>query len=374
MSMQGSLSIERMCYLAQVSRAGFYRSLAEQMPVEEEMEVRSAIQRIAVEHRRRYGYRRITAELRRRGMLVNHKRVARIMREDNLLAVQPPAFVVTTDSDHELEVYLNLASRMKLTGVNQLWVADITYIRLHREFVYLAVILDAYSRKVVGWELDRTLAARLPIAALEKAIAERRPAPGLVHHSDRGVQYASGDYVRILSKHQMISSMSRPANPYDNASCESFLKTLKREEIFANEYRDLDHLRANIEEFIERYYNRCRLHSALGYRSPEEFEQAATGAVCRGASMSFFRHEEIFRPMWDSSWRSLGATTAAAPTHRLDEFPAGYSLAGCAPAEPASASPAGYQYAVQSFCRSSIFQRTANSVLTVCVSRGGKRR
>jgi putative transposase len=148
-------------------------------------------------------------------MLVNHKRVARIMREDNLLAVQPRAFVVTTDSDHKLEVYLNLAGRMKLTGVNQLWVADITYIRLHREFVYLAVILDAYSRKVVGWELDRTLAARLPIAALEKAITERQPPPGLVHHSDRGVQYASGDYVRILSKHQMIPSMSRPANPYD---------------------------------------------------------------------------------------------------------------------------------------------------------------
>jgi putative transposase len=339
MSMQGSLSIERMCYLAQVSRAGFYRSLAEQMPVEEEMEVRSTIQRIAVEHRRRYGYRRITAELRRRGMLVNHKRVARIMREDNLLAMQPRAFVVTTDSDHELEVYLNLASRMKLTGVNQLWVADITYIRLHREFVYLAVILDAYSRKVVGWELDRTLAARLPMAALEYAIKKRQPPPGLVHHSDRGVQYASGDYVKILRKHQMIPSMSRPANPYDNASCESFMKTLKREEIYANEYRDLDHLRANIEEFIERYYNRCRLHSALGYRSPEEFEQAATGAVSRGASMSFFRHEEIFRPMWDSSWRSLGATTAAAPTHRLDEFPAGYSSASWSPPEPASASP-----------------------------------
>jgi putative transposase len=339
MSMQGSLSIERMCYLAQVSRAGFYRSLAEQMPVEEEMEVRSAIQRIAVEHRRRYGYRRITAELRRCGMLVNHKRVARIMREDNLLAVQPRAFVVTTDSHHQLEVYLNLASRMKLTGINQLWVADITYIRLHREFVYLAVILDAYSRKVVGWKLDRTLAARLPIAALERAIAERIPPPGLVHHSDRGVQYASGDYVRILRKQQMIPSMSRPANPYDNASCESFLKTLKREEIYANDYRDLDHLRANIEEFVDRYYNRCRLHSALGYQSPEEFEQTATEAVSLGASMSFFRHEEIYRPMWDSSWRSLGATTAAAPTHRLDEFPAGYSSASWSPPEPASASP-----------------------------------
>jgi putative transposase len=160
MSMQGKLSIERMCQLAGVSRAGFYRSLQEQDPVEEDMEIRSTIQQIFAEHKRRYGYRRVSAELRRRGMLVNHKRVARLMREDNLLAVQPKSFVVTTDSDHELEVYLNLASRMKLTGINQLWVADITYIRLHREFVFLAVILDAFSRKVVGWELDRIGYAR----------------------------------------------------------------------------------------------------------------------------------------------------------------------------------------------------------------------
>jgi len=339
MPVQGSLSIERMCLLGGVSRAGFYRSLQQQMPVEEDMAVRSAIQQIAVEHRRRYGYRRIAAELRRRGMLVNHKRVARIMREDNLLGVQPRAFVVTTDSDHKLEVYLNLAGRMKLTGVNQLWVADITYIRLHREFVYLAVVLDAYSRKVVGWELDRTLAARLPIAALEKAITERQPPPGLVHHSDRGVQYASGDYVRILSKHQMIPSMSRPANPYDNASCESFLKTLKREEIYANEYRDLEHLRANIQEFIEQYYNRCRLHSALGYRPPEEFEQAAqVEATSAGATMSFFRHQEIYRS--DGQFLIDGKPTeAGSPDHRLDESPVGYSSAGWSPPEPASASP-----------------------------------
>ena len=339
MPVQGSLSIERMCLLGGVSRAGFYRSLQQQMPVEEDMAVRSAIQQIAVEHRRRYGYRRIAAELRRRGMLVNHKRVARIMREDNLLAVQPQAFVVTTDSDHKLEVYLNLASRMKLTGVNQLWVADITYIRLHREFVYLAVILDAYSRKVVGWELERTLATRLPIAALEKAITERQPPPGLVHHSDRGVQYASGEYVKILQKHQMIPSMSRPANPYDNASCESFLKTLKREEIYANEYRDLEHLRANIQEFIEQYYNRCRLHSALGYRPPEEFEQAAqVEATSAGATMSFFRHEEIYRS--DGQFLNDGKPTeAGSPDHRLDESPAGYSSAGWSPPEPASASP-----------------------------------
>lgn len=292
MPMQGSLSIERMCRLAGVSRASFYRCLQERLPVEEDMEVRSAIQQIAVEHRRRYGYRRIAAELRRCGMLVNHKRVARMMREDNLLAVQPRAFVVTTDSQHQLEVYLNLARRMKLSGVNQLWVADITYIRLHREFVYLAVILDAYSRKVVGWELAGTLVARLPIAALEKAIAERKPPPGLVHHSDRGVQYASGDYVRILAKHQMLPSMSRPANPYDNASCESFLKTLKREEIYASSYENLEHLRGNIEIFIEQYYNQQRLHSALGYRSPEEFERQAqcqSGMTdSKGATLTFF--------------------------------------------------------------------------------------
>jgi putative transposase len=230
--MQGGLSIEHMCQIGQVSRASFYRSL-KPPPVEEDMEVRSTIQRIVLEHRRRYGYRRVTAELRKRGLMINHKRVARIMREDNLLAVQPRAFIVTTESDHELKVYLNLARRLELTGINQLWVADITYIRLRDEFVYLAVILDGYSRKVVGWALDRTLAARLAIEALTDALTQRQPPPGLVHHSDRGVQYASSDYVGILEKHQIVPSMSRPANPYDNASCESFFKTLKREEIYA---------------------------------------------------------------------------------------------------------------------------------------------
>ena len=296
MSLQGNLSIERMCQLAQVSRAGFYRSLQEQQPVQEEMEVRATIQQIVLEHRRRYGYRRVAAELRRQGLLVNHKRVARLMREDNLLAVQPRAFAVTTDAQHQLEVYLNLAQRMKLTGLNQLWVADITYIRLRTEFVYLAVILDAFSRKVVGWELDRTLATRLTKAALEKAIAVRQPLPGLVHHSDRGVQYASAEYVQTLQAKQMISSMSRPANPYDNASCESFMKTLKREEIYTNTYVDLDHLRTNVEAFIEQYYNRCRLHSALGYQSPDEFErQLESTAAANGPTMSFFKHEESYR-------------------------------------------------------------------------------
>ena len=294
MPLQGSLSIERMCQLAQVSRAGFYRSLQGRAPIDEEMDVRSTIQAIVLEHRRRYGYRRVTRELRRRGMVVNHKRVARIMREDNLLAVQPRTFVVTTDAAHNLEVFLNLARRMTVTGINQLWVADITYIRLHREFVYLAVILDAFSRRVVGWALDRSLATRLTLSALERAIATRRPPPGLVHHSDRGFQYASGEYVKLLQQHQMLSSMSRPANPYDNASCESFMKTLKREEVYCREYKDYDDLNQHLEVFIDQYYNRQRLHSALGYRSPADFEAAAAladdrSAVTAAPRMSFFQ-------------------------------------------------------------------------------------
>ena len=339
MSLQGSLSIERMCQLAQVSRAGFYRSGQQPPPVKEEMEVRAAIQQIVLEHRRRYGYRRVAAELRRRGLHVNHKRVARLMREDNLLAVQPRAFVVTTNSKHELEIYLNLARRMKLTAINQLWVADITYLRLQTEFVYLAVILDAFSRKVVGWALERTLATRLTRAALEQAIAARQPLPGLVHHSDRGVQYASDEYVQVLQQHQIMPSMSRPANPYDNASCERFIKTLKQEEIYGNEYRDLEHLRAHIEEFIERYYNRCRLHSALGYKAPEEFEQTLTENVTpAAATMSFFRHGEDYRPDAPNATRS--GLPAAPQTIGIDESPAGYSLTSCSPAELVSASPA----------------------------------
>ena len=220
------------------------------------------------------------------------------MREDNLLALQPKRFVVTTNSNHKLEIYLNLAGRMKLTGINQLWVADITYIRLKAEFVYLAVILDGFSRKVVGWALDRTLAMRLTIGALEQAIESRQPEPGLVHHSDRGLQYASEEYMEVLENNRVIPSMSRPANPYDNASCESFMKTLKREEIYANKYDDLENLRANIEEFIEQYYNRLRLHSSLGYRSPEEFEQqieTSGSAESRSATMVFFENKQNSR-------------------------------------------------------------------------------
>jgi transposase InsO family protein len=317
-----------MCRVASVSRASFYRWLEPSLPVEEEMEVRSAIQAVVLKHRRRYGYRRVTRELRRRGMIVNHKRVARLMAEDNLLAMQPRAWVATTNSGHQLEVYMNLARRMKVTGINQLWVADITYIRLAGEFVYLAVVLDVFSRKVVGWALERTLAASLPLAALQQAIEQRQPPPGLVHHSDRGLQYASEEYARVLRLHGIVPSMSRPANPYDNAFCESFMRTLKREQIDARAYRDLDDLRANVAEFIEQYYNRCRLHSALGYLPPDEFEQAASinqVGGCPAASMSFSRHGEIYR--WD---RETAKTVS--PAHPIDESPAGYSLAGCSPA------------------------------------------
>lgn len=342
MSLQGGLTIERMCVLAGVSRAGFYRWLTAAAPREEEMEVRAAIHEVVMEHRGRYGYRRVSRELRRRGLVMNHKRVARLMREDNLLAVQPRAWVQTTDSSHELTVYLNLAARMSLTGINQLWVADITYIRLQAEFVYLAVVLDAWSRKVVGWALGRSLAAQLTVAALEQAIAQRQPLPGLVHHSDRGVQYACREYGSLLASQGMLSSMSRPANPYDNASCESFMRTLKREEIYASAYRDLDDLRARIEEFIERYYNRIRLHSALGYLPPEEFEQTAARPAQAGsrgaASMSFFRHGEIYR--WDNKPAEHGEPNhSSSPAHPIDESPTGYSSAGCSPAEPDSASP-----------------------------------
>ena len=213
MPMQGKLSVERMCCLTAVSRAGFYRSLKEQEPDTEEMELRSAIQAIVIEHKLRYGYRRVAAEIRHQGFMANHKRVVRLMRLDNLLALRRSAFVATTDSDHELLVHLNLARRIQLSGINQLWVADITFVRLWQEFVYLAVILDAYSRKVVGWALDRSLAAQLAVTALQNAIVSRKPKPGLVHHSDRGIQYASGEYGRVLDQHQIIASMSRLANP-----------------------------------------------------------------------------------------------------------------------------------------------------------------
>jgi len=266
-------SIERLCALADVSRASFYREWAATAPGREETELRDEIQR-AVLARKHYGYRRITAELRRRGWAVNHKRVLRIMREDNLLCLRKPAFKpATTDSDHAWRVWPNLARKVLPMAANRLWVADITYVRLAEEFVYLAVILDAFSRKVIGWALEDHLRASLAITALEMALAGREVKPGeLIHHSDRGVQYACGDYIDRLEQAGIQPSMSRAGCPYDNAMAESFMKTLKAEEVDAAQYRDLADARNAIAGFIDHVYNRQRLHSALAYRTPEEFE------------------------------------------------------------------------------------------------------
>jgi transposase InsO family protein len=275
------LTVERMAELARVSRASYYRfDEKAETDTDSDMDLRDAIQRIALEWPS-YGRRRVTQELRRHGWTVNWKRVYRLMRKDNLLCVRKRKFVVTTDSNHGRKVYPNLAREMVLTDVDQLWRADITYIRLRDEFVFLAVVLDAYSRRVIGWALDRTLEDELTVSALRMALSRRVVERGLVHHSDRGSQYASGDYIGLLKESGVQISMSRKGNPWDNAACESFMKTLKHEEVHRNEYRDLAEARSEIGTFLEKVYNQKRLHSALGYLPPAEFEnriRAAAGA------------------------------------------------------------------------------------------------
>jgi putative transposase len=271
------LTIEQMVELGRVSRSGFYRFHEDRLAPDPDMDLRDAIQRIALEWQS-YGRPRITAELRRRGWTVNPKRVYRILREDNLLCVRKRKFVVTTDSNHGRKIYPNLAGEMVVTDIDQLWVADITYIRLQDEFVFLAVILDACSRRVIGWALERTLEGELTLTALRMALSQRATQPGLVHHSDRGSQYASTDYTDLLKAHGIDISMSRKANPWDNAACESFMKSLKYEEVLRNEYRDLGEARHSIVRFLDQVYNEKRLHSALGYCPPVEFEQALLAA------------------------------------------------------------------------------------------------
>jgi putative transposase len=230
------------------------------------------IQSVALEMRS-YGYRPITQELRRRGVVINSKVVLRLLREDNLLCLRRRAFVATTDSKHRFTVYPNLARDLVLTDINQLWVADITYIRLPRAFIYLAAILDGYSRRCLGWALARSIDARLPLAALKMALSTRRFQPGkLMHHSDQGVQYACYDYVQVLEQHQIIISMSRPGTPYDNAKAERFMRTLKYEEVYLNDYETFSEVLSSMEHFIEAVYNHKRLHSAIGYLPPAEFE------------------------------------------------------------------------------------------------------
>ena len=291
---QGEIGIERMCQLTGVSRSGYYRRWQRSAPRQEETGLRDAIQRLALKHRH-YGYRRIGALLRREGWQANHKRVLRLMREDNLLCLRQTPFVpMTTNSRHSWCVVPNLARGMMLTGLNQLWVADITYVHLAEEFGYLAVVLDAFSRKIIGWALETHLQAELAISALMMAITARQPPRGaLIHHSDRGVQYACAEYTGILAVHDIQPSMSRIGNPYDNAKAESFMKTLKQEEINGHSYCNLRQARSAIGAFIETVYNRQRLHSALAYRSPDEYEaelERPSGANLSPESVS---HREL---------------------------------------------------------------------------------
>jgi transposase InsO family protein len=266
-------NIARLCALGGLSRAGYYRHFGPHPPKREDADLRDLIQRIALEDRH-CGYRRIAQTLRRQGLIVNAKRVLRLMREDNLLALRVKPFVPrTTESRHGFAIVPNLTRGLVPTGLDQIWVADITYIRLAEAFVYLAVVLDAFSRKVIGWALADHLQASLAIEALDMAVKARDPAPdSLIHHSDRGVQYACGDYVERLQRRKIAVSMSRPANPYDNAKAESFMKTLKTEEVDGKAYTDINDARRQIGAFIETVYNAKRLHSALGYQPPAEFE------------------------------------------------------------------------------------------------------
>ncbi len=243
-----------------------------------DLELRGQIQSVALEMRS-YGYRPITKELHRRGVKINYKRVLRLLREDNLLCLRRQAFVRTTDSNHTLTVYPNLARGLVLSNINQLWVADITYIRLRREFVYLAVILNAYSRRCIGWALSRHIDTQLALAALRMALQTRTIQPELMHHSDRGVQYAAADYVALLLEHKIQISMSRTGNPYDNAKAERFMRTLKYEEVYMNDYETLAEVLASVQHFIEAVYNRKRLHSAIGYLPPVEFEASLSPQI-----------------------------------------------------------------------------------------------
>ncbi len=280
------LPVEHMCRLAGLSRSSYYRSSIPPKALDPDDALVQEIRAIC-EEMPRYGSPRVTRELHRRGLLVNHKRVSRLMRREHLQCRRKKRFMRTTDSNHTFRVYPNLAKEIDPTGVNQLWRADITYIRLMSEFVFLAVILDAFSRRVVGWSLSRHIDAALTVSALRMAIKRRGVPPGLTHHSDQGVQYACDEYVNVLHDHKIAISMSRKGNPYDNAMAESFMKTLKAEEVYLNEYTTASDALINIERFIEIVYDKKRLHSSLGYLTPEEFEAQTVNQKTTLATQDF---------------------------------------------------------------------------------------
>ncbi len=269
------LSVRHLCQLLGVNRAWLYARATQPTQAERDVELRDAIEGVVLEFPG-YGYRRVTKALQREGWEVNHKRVLRVMRQESLLCVLKRAFVATTNSAHAYATYPNLLAGVELSGIDQAWVADITYIKLPTTFVFLACILDAYSRRCVGWQLARTIDTQLTVMALEQALSSRKPGAGLIHHSDRGVQYASSAYVARLQQAEVLISMSGKGNPYDNAKAESFFKTLKREEVYLSQYQTYEEAEENLATFIEDVYNQKRLHSSLGYLPPAEFEALLT--------------------------------------------------------------------------------------------------
>lgn len=272
---KNEIPVKDACMAFQIGKSSFYYWKGREKQENLDRYLKKEIQGIALEFPF-YGYRRITKELQRRDLGVNHKKVLKLMREGNLICRRKKRFrPVTTQSNHNCKVYPNLAKDLEVTGLNQLWVADITYIRLPKEFIYLAVIMDMFSRKCIGWCLSRDIDTFLTLNALNMAIKKRRDLgfENLIHHSDLGVQYASNDYVEKLNEFGIQISMSRKGNVYDNAFAESFNKTLKVEEVYINEYETFEDALKNIKHFIEIVYNKKRLHSSIGYVPPEEFEK-----------------------------------------------------------------------------------------------------
>jgi transposase InsO family protein len=340
---KSGLSIVEACDTARLSRAGFYRHFDEHAPRQADTDLREQIQQICLD-RRCYGSGRVTAELRAQGRLINRKRIVRLMRADNVLCLRKRRFVCTTDSRHTYAVYPHLTRDGKPAGINQLWVADITYIRLRESFLYLAVILDAYSRRVIGWALEDTLQAQLTIKALRRALEDRPVQASLVHHSDRGVQYCARDYVDLLRSHGVQISMSRAGNPYDNALAESFMRTLKHEEVYSEQrsrsrgcaasHPGLSRTHLQLRTFTLNPWllNSSSLRSGCPWRPPGGF------------GVSFLRHPKIYQS--DGLEGKLNWPPNFPTDHRSDESSTGYSFMGCSPAEPTSASPVLHSFSL----------------------------